>query len=350
VSRIRTVPVWFSVLVGIMFGCGDGSTGPRRGVTLDVVSGDHQSAPPGTELPNALVVRVTDANGQPVRGQIVNFRVTSGGGSMFAGAGSTNNEGVVRDRWTLGAIPGEQTAEARAVDNETGAAIVFATFAATAADTTTPAFRSVRILGGGGQTAVVGSRLPQPVVFLILDQSEKALAGFTFTLRSLRCTLQNGLDCFSNQGDDQLANPTLTTGPDGTATFTGWTLGLTAGAKCLGLYPGTSPPRGDSDVGWLAVCATAVGGPVTELMALTSPISESLITVNVFARDQLGNFVNGVPVTFVPSAGGSVSPAVDTTRWVPSSGDGQAFTTWKLGVPPNTLTITAGSVSITIGG
>jgi Bacterial Ig-like domain (group 1) len=40
-----------------------------------VVRGDHQTAPAGTELPDLLQVRVTDANGNPVPGCRVRFTV-----------------------------------------------------------------------------------------------------------------------------------------------------------------------------------------------------------------------------------------------------------------------------------
>ncbi len=181
-----------------------------------------------------------DANGQTVQGQIVNFRVTAGGGSMFAEAGSTNAQGIVQDRWTLGPTVGQQTAEASAVDNTTG----------TATDATTPpppsppsplptqAFGSFRVVSGDHQSATVGTHVPAPVVLLVLDQNGQPFAGFTFTLRSLHCSLQNGLDCFSTAGGDQLTNVTLTIGADGTAAFTGWTFSDVAGTKCWGFYTG----------------------------------------------------------------------------------------------------------------
>src|SRR5690606_25807054 len=97
-------------------------------------SGNKQTAAAGSELPNPLVVRVLTADGVPVRNQIVNFRVTKGGGSVFAGAALTNSEGVAQERWTLGSALGEQNVEARAVDSGSGDKLLYATFAATAVD------------------------------------------------------------------------------------------------------------------------------------------------------------------------------------------------------------------------
>jgi hypothetical protein len=323
-----------------------------------VVSGDKQTGPTNAELPNPLVVRVTDVDGHPVKGQIVNFRVTAGEGSMFAGAGATNADGIVQDRWTLGPAAGQQTAEARAVDNATGAAIVFATFTATAEDTTTPppppppVFGTFRVVSGDGQSAMVGTHLPNPVVFMVLDQRDQPLAGFTFTLRSLQCSVSNGFYCGSIGGDDQLTNATLTTGADGTATFTGWTFSNVAGGKCLGFYPGTAPPRSETDIGILAVCATALPGPIAKLVLLGSPSpipgNNSILDVLVQAKDQFDNQIDGVTVTFTPSAGGSVSPTSEQTHTIPSTPYTAAHTTWTLGFGANTLTATAGTVSLVI--
>jgi len=106
-------------------------------LSMSVVSGDGQQAPPGTELPNPLVVRVEDARGRPVSGQIVNFRVVSGGGSVFAGAAISNRSGLAQERWTLG-FGGLQRVEARAIDPATGAPLTFAVFTATLSDSIPP--------------------------------------------------------------------------------------------------------------------------------------------------------------------------------------------------------------------
>ena len=99
-------------------------------LSMSVVSGNGQQGTPGAELPRPLVVRVEDARRHPVSGQIVNFRVVSGGGSVFAGAAISNRNGLVQERWTLG-FGGPQQVEARAIDPATGARLTFAVFTAT---------------------------------------------------------------------------------------------------------------------------------------------------------------------------------------------------------------------------
>src|SRR4030088_1044586 len=126
---------WAAVVVGLLaaaVGCCTDSTGPGPHAIparLDVVSGEGQEGTVGTELAAPLVARVVDANGAPIVGQLVNFRVTAGNGSVFAGSALTNSDGLARERWTLGTSTADsQKVEARAVDDQSGAPLVFGTF------------------------------------------------------------------------------------------------------------------------------------------------------------------------------------------------------------------------------
>lgn len=60
-------------------------------------------------------MRVVDQLDRPVSGQVVNFVVVSGGGSVFAGAAATDADGRAADIWRLGNAAGEQSVEIRAV-------------------------------------------------------------------------------------------------------------------------------------------------------------------------------------------------------------------------------------------
>jgi hypothetical protein len=85
----------------------------------------------GTDLSVPLVVRA-EANGKPIAGQLVNFVVTQGGGSVFAGSAITSVKGLAQEYWTLGTVAGEpQALEVRAVDPTTGVKQTFGTFTAT---------------------------------------------------------------------------------------------------------------------------------------------------------------------------------------------------------------------------
>ena len=103
---------------------------PLGDIQLIVVSGNAQVGDPGGELRTPLVARITDAAGKRMKGLLVNFRVVSGGGSVFAGAAVSNDNGVVQDYWTLG-MTGSQVVEVRAVNSTTGGKQTFATFTAT---------------------------------------------------------------------------------------------------------------------------------------------------------------------------------------------------------------------------
>ena len=138
---IRLFPrMVLALLSGILLaalGCADqpGSIEPTGQVTFSIVSGGGQSGLPHTELPDPLVVRARVGERGWI-GQVVNFVVTEGGGSVFAGTALTDDEGLALDFWTLG-FPGPQEVEVRAVDSKTGNKLVFATFEATAFGITT---------------------------------------------------------------------------------------------------------------------------------------------------------------------------------------------------------------------
>lgn len=127
------------VTVVAIWGCNEpgSTTAPTAaGVTagdmaLAIVSGNTQSAPAGTQLPQPLVVQVTDKHNHPIAKAVVNFVVVSGGGSMFGGAEETDKEGDAQDLWTLGPTIGSQEVQVRAVNPRTGEEEVYGTFNAT---------------------------------------------------------------------------------------------------------------------------------------------------------------------------------------------------------------------------
>lgn len=105
---------------------------PPTNIIVEVVDGDAQIDTVAQQLAVPIRVRVlTDAR-EPVRQQIVNFVVVSGGGSVFAGSALTDANGEALERWTLGTTAGAQTLEARAVDQDTGQPITLARITATA--------------------------------------------------------------------------------------------------------------------------------------------------------------------------------------------------------------------------
>jgi adhesin/invasin len=125
---------------------------------LSLVSGDGQSAVVGTPLPEELVVRLVDAESNPVTGVPVTWVVGEGGGSVAPETSPTDERGRASTRWTLGPAPGTHTLIAVV----SGVGTV--PFRATATPGTPP---GIRILTEPSPAARHGVRLArQPVVRL----------------------------------------------------------------------------------------------------------------------------------------------------------------------------------------
>src|SRR5438094_80719 len=92
-----------------LLSCGHSTTGPSLDqLTLDVVSGNGQSAVVGAQLA-PLIVKVT-TGGNPVAGIAVTFAVTSGGGSVTGASASSGSNGIATvGSWTLGPTAGINT-------------------------------------------------------------------------------------------------------------------------------------------------------------------------------------------------------------------------------------------------
>lgn len=282
----------------------------RTPALLDIVSGNEQQGVVGTELTSPLVVRVEDANGLPVVGQLVNFRVTAGGGSVFASAGLTNALGIAQDRWTLGTSTAEnQRVEARAVDPNTGAAIVFATFQATPLPGPP---HSVTKAGGDAQTGTLGAALTDSLAVRVTDSFGNPVPGVSVAWAA---SASNG----------SVSPATSQTTAQGIAKVR-WTLG----------------PRIDIPHSLTATVGTLV--PVTFAVTPTLPSSATIVKVvgdglastvgaamaeSLAVRVQLadGQAVVGAQVSWrVTGGGGSVQPDAYITAT-----DGTARTRLTLG-------------------
>lgn len=99
------------------------SASPGSAAVLARVSGDNQSAPAGSLLPDSLVVRAEDQFGNPVAGTSVNWTV-SGGGSVIPTRVTTASDGRAAVRRLLGSRVGEQGAAA-AVSGLSGSPVTF---------------------------------------------------------------------------------------------------------------------------------------------------------------------------------------------------------------------------------
>jgi len=66
------------------------------------VSGNNQSAAPGAELPDPLVVRLVDRDGNGVPGRPVSWVVGAGDGQVDSPNSPTDDQGEAQVHWTLG--------------------------------------------------------------------------------------------------------------------------------------------------------------------------------------------------------------------------------------------------------
>jgi len=313
--------------------CSD-STGAKAGPAahLDAVGGNTQTAAVNTELPQPVVVKVTDAKGHAVKGQVVNFVVTAGGGHVFAGTALTNDDGIAQERWTLGAVAGPQTLEARAVDSSTGQALVFATFTATA--TAGPPVQ-VEPTGASGASAASGDTVVIGVVGSVVEDSFAVLvhdaAGNPVPGAQVAWTVTSG--------GGSITSPT-TADAAGVAR-TQWVLGASAG-----------PQTAQATVGGATVRFTAYPADQLVIDAGNGQTGGPglAVAVRVGAKSSVTGGIPGLPIHWtVASGGGSVAPAVVKTVNDPNGrGLGIASAQWTLGAPgPQTLTASAGALSVT---
>lgn len=314
------------VLASLVLGaCSDSSGTDSSGppASMEVVDGDGQRGTVGEELDEPLVVRVMDDRDRPVRGQLVNWRVTAGGGSVFAGSAITDRDGIVRERWTLGTTAGaEQRVEARAVDNSSGAALVFATFDAKADAGPATALTAA---AGTGQSGAAGAALPQQVVVRATDTYGNGVPDLSITWEVVA-------------GGGQVSPASSTTDDDGEASTT-WMLGAAAGAQQLSARSGTLAPA--------TFGATARAGAPARLEIISGNEREGIAgaalsePVVVRVLDALGNAVPGVAVAWSAQGGGTVTPSSTTDD------AGLASATWTLGTAAGSQSASASATGAT---
>jgi adhesin/invasin len=269
---------------------------------LAAVSGDGQTGPAGTVLPDPLVVEVTDAFGNPIEGVTITW--TPGGGSVSEASTATDAEGRTSVIRTLGPTAGVQTTLASS-EGLAGSPVVF-THTVTAGSAS-----GVLIVDGNNQTAAPRTTLPTDLVVQVVDEASNAVVAAAVTW-------------VVTAGGGTLSPTTGTTDENGRAA-TKWTLGATAGTNTAQAIV--------SGVGQAEFTATAAAGTASEIRIVsgddqTGPAGSRLASALVVqVLDDGDNPVSGAVVTWsATSGGGSVSPGSATT-----GADGQASTAWTLG-------------------
>lgn len=144
---------------------------------ISVVSGNNQSGAVGTALGSPLVVKVSDASGNPVAGRTVTFAITSqptgaAGATLSAASATTGSDGLASTSLTLGNRVGTYAVTA-AVSGLPGLQVAFnANASATAATTLT-------LVSGDSQSVPVLTTLAAPLVVKVTDANGNAVPGVT---------------------------------------------------------------------------------------------------------------------------------------------------------------------------
>jgi adhesin/invasin len=293
--------------------------------TIASASTTTQTAEAGAAVATPPSVIVKDANQQPFAGAVVVFAVTGGGGLVTGASQTTDANGrASADSWVLGLVPGNNTLTATVA----GAGISGnpVTFTATG---TAPGPASITPVSPVMQSALGGSPVAVPPSVVVLDDHREPVAGASVTFSV-------------TAGGGQLTGANQTTNANGKATAQSWTLGSVTGdneveARLAGsgingnpvIFHAAAVPPGDSSVA--ANSATTQSALEGTAVAATPSIT---------VRDENGNRLADVPVTFaVTSGGGSVTGATQTTD---ATGIATA-SQWILGTTSgiNTLTATA---------
>ncbi len=121
-TAYKIVSILFILLLSsvILVSCDDSKNEDLEGITnIRVTSGNRQTERVGAVLPEPMVVRVTDLNGNPIFGAPVFFSTEDPGAAIDPPDMYTDREGYASARFRLGAIAGAQMAGVRSGTDST---------------------------------------------------------------------------------------------------------------------------------------------------------------------------------------------------------------------------------------
>jgi hypothetical protein len=186
-------------------------------VRLGIVQGNQQVAAVGSLLPLPVVLRVVSASGAPVAQVPVQFSVQAGGGAVDPGTATSDANGEVRTRWTLGPTATSQLlmGTARGADTVNVAAVGIPP-------------RELVVVQGNNQTARAGTLLGTAVVLRIIGGGNLPIPNQTVTFAV-------------TAGGGSVAPQSAVTNAAGEVTVR-WTLGPALGNQTMSATVGSIPP------------------------------------------------------------------------------------------------------------
>ena len=284
---------------------------------LAPVSDPNQFVVVSRLVPSPPVVKATDAFGNPVANQAIDFvdptnRSTVVGPRVITDA--DGHAGVIS--WKIANDPGSYTLQAQAGPTVTTSFVAFGIPAA------------VLAVGGNNQAVNAGTAAPVAPAIKALDDAGAPLPNVPVTFSV-------------TAGGGRLQGSTQSqTGADGIARASGWILGPAPGPNAL-----TATIAGLPAVSFTATGIAAVAAAV----AATTPTTQTGLVGNFGARqpavrvtDAESNPVAGATVTFAMTQGsGHVSGTTATTDF-----DGAAaIGSWRFGAGLQAVTATVGSIA-----
>ncbi len=282
------------------------------GSVLAGVSGDDQTGPVNSALADSLVVKATDALGNPVANVEVTWSV-SGGGSIAPATVVTGANGLAAAERVLGPTAGAQSAQAT-VAGFTGSPVTFSHTAIPANPT------ALVLVSGDDQTAPGGFEVAEDLVVRLEDDDGNGIGG-----RAISWVVSSGSGSV-NPGSS-------TTDPNGLAT-TRWTLPTAVGSYTVNaVFSGLPAVQ-------FSATATADVPTTIELVSgnnQSAPVGSAVPNpLVVRVTDASDNPVPNVGVAWTANGGGSVSE--DNTA---TDANGLAQVTRTLGLVPGSYTTTA---------
>lgn len=315
----------------IIFSCEKDDPVPDPAATsIQLISGNSQSADVGVALTSPVEVIVKDQNGKVFKGATVNFDVTEG--SVSNPTTKTDLEGKAKITWILGSTVGTQTLTVSAfkADGKTvlkGSPITVMATGIAIVVTKVPA--SVELISGNDQTSDVETSLTEPIVVIVKDQNGDAFKGIEVSF-----AVSEGTISAATQTTDALGK-----------TYVTWTLGSTVGTQNLLITAfkadGTTQLNGSPVT--VNATATEVIKEAASLELRSGKNQRAIIgtkltqDIIMIVNDSNGDGFPNTQVNFTLTEGSVTNETITTDA------DGVAANSWTLGstVGTQTLTISA---------
>src|SRR5580765_463248 len=311
-------PFLLLLVLAVTLRCGGDITVPAEGLPshIEIISGDGQTGVAGGLLSDSLGVRITDSKDRPVADQPVEFAPVGAGAAqdLIPDTAMTGSDGRAWSRWVLGTRAGPVQVKARAL----GRAPVAVTFSATVQPGPPHA---LSLIGGAGQSGVVGGTLDDSLLVQVVDQYNNPVES-----QGVSWTAEDG---------GTVSDATTSTDAAGRAGIR-WQLGNQAGVQTSHAMIATLPSSA------LDFTATALPGDAAEVEKVfgdnqSAPVGDDLTdSLVIRVVDAFGNGVPGRSLSWVLVGSGSVNPGSSIT-----DDNGEAFTRWSLGLNAGQQTLRA---------